>query len=220
MVAPIVGHGADVAHEPAREIEIVNAHVEQHAAAALRVRVLQTRPERIARRGLEHQRRADPPRLDLFLRGRITGVEATHESHLEEDAGSCDRLLHRRDFRQRERRRLLAERRLAALRRRDDQLAMRVGRADDHQRVDRRVVDERAPDPCSAAARRTPPPLPARASRPGSATATSRVSAMRLARSRAYTRPRRPRPINPTARRPLRAMVISRCPWSPVRASL
>ena len=57
--------------------------------------------------------------------------------------GPRDRVLHRRHLVERQRRRLLAERRLAALRRRDDQLAVRVRRADDDQRVDGRVVDQR-----------------------------------------------------------------------------
>ena len=77
------------------------------------------------------------------FRRRIAGVEPPHESHLEEHAGPRDGVLHRRDLAERERRRLFAERRLAARRRRQHELPVRVRRRDDHHRVHRRVVDER-----------------------------------------------------------------------------
>ena len=53
--------------------------------------VLEARAERIARRRLEDQRRADAALVDLLLRRGVAGVEPAHESHLEEHAGLLDR---------------------------------------------------------------------------------------------------------------------------------
>ena len=143
IVAPIADTRSDVAHEPAREVEIVDAHVDQHAAAARGVRVLEARAKRVARRRLEHEWCADAPGVDLLLRGRVAGVEASHEAHLEERARSLDRGFHRCRLGERQRGRLLAERGLLPLDGRDHVLAMQVRGRRDHDRVHAGVVDER-----------------------------------------------------------------------------
>ena len=115
----------------------------QHAAAALRVGVLETRAKRIARCRFEDERRADSSLLDLRFGRRVARVEPAHESHLEEHARARDGVLHGRDFVERERRRLLAKRRLAARCRRDHDIPMGMRRRHDHDCLDRGVVDER-----------------------------------------------------------------------------
>ena len=82
-------------------------------AAARRVRVLEARPERIARRRLEHDRLPDAPSCDLPLGRRVAGIEPAHESHLKERAAALRRRPAISDASvERQRRRLLAERRL------------------------------------------------------------------------------------------------------------
>ena len=84
-----------------------------HSAVLLFGSGLEGRALGVARRGLEHHRHAHDTFPDLPPRGRVPGVEAAHEAHLEEDAGARDLLLDGRRLREGEGGRLLAERRSA-----------------------------------------------------------------------------------------------------------
>ena len=136
-------HGAHLAHEPARQVEIVNAHVDQHAAAACGIGILETGTERIARCRLEDQRLADAAGVDLLLCRRISRVEAAHEAHLQERARRGDGIAHLRHFRERQRGRLLAECRFLARRGGNDVFAMHVCWRDDDDHIHSLVVNQR-----------------------------------------------------------------------------
>ncbi len=84
----------------------------------------------------ENDRPPDAPFVDLLFCRRITGVESTHEPHLKEGSGLLLGLCHVERFRQMDRRGLFAKRRLFRGQRLHDDVAMRVGRTDDDDRID------------------------------------------------------------------------------------
>src|SRR4029453_10128493 len=79
------------------------------AATARRIRIVEARTERIARRRFEHHGSANLTQGNLLLRRRIPGIEAAHETHLKERSRLVDRVRHRGAFGEAERRRFLAE---------------------------------------------------------------------------------------------------------------
>jgi hypothetical protein len=64
----------------------VDAHVEDEAAAAPGIGVLDRRPVWIAGGRLEHHRVADDAFLEALLGGGEAAIEPAHEPHLEEHA--------------------------------------------------------------------------------------------------------------------------------------
>ena len=105
-------------------------------AAARRIRVFEAGTERIARRRFEDHRPPDRALGDLFLRRRVSGIEAAHEAHLKKRPRLVDGVRHRGAFGEGERRRLLAERRFSRPGGGDDDLPMRMRRGDDDDGVD------------------------------------------------------------------------------------
>src|SRR5208283_3537310 len=79
-------HAPHLAHEPPSHVEIVDAHVNEEAAAARRPEKLNRRWERVLRRRLEDDGRANGPLLDLFPGGCEGFVETPHKAKLEERA--------------------------------------------------------------------------------------------------------------------------------------
>ncbi len=120
----------------------MNAHVDQDAAAARRIGVFEARPVRIARRCLEDDRRTNPSLIGLLLGGCISGIEPAHEPHLKKGTVACDCTLNVSAFSQRQRQRLLTERRFARFDGGHRDGSMGVRRTDDHDRVDLFVADQ------------------------------------------------------------------------------
>ena len=79
---------------------------------------------------------------NLFLRRRISGIEAAHETHLKERSRLVDGVRHRRAFGETERRRFLAERRFLRLSGGDDDLPVRMRRTDNDHGIDVAVGDQ------------------------------------------------------------------------------
>ena len=132
----------DLSHEPPGEIEIMDAHVDDQAAARLGIGVVRRGRVRISRRRLEDYRVADRPFTEPRLGGDVASVEPAHESELEEHAGRLDHPLHLERIVERNGERLLAEDGLAGGGRRLRDRPVRVGGRDDHDSIDRPIVDD------------------------------------------------------------------------------
>src|SRR5262247_1875597 len=85
----------DFAHHPSRDVDVVNAHVDDQAAAVIRIQIFQAGAERVARRRLEDDRLPDHAVFYLLLSGAKAAVESAHESHVKEDSGLVNDFLYR-----------------------------------------------------------------------------------------------------------------------------
>ena len=121
------------AHDEAGEVEVVDRHVEEHAARA--GDVLDRRRVVVAARDLDGPQVAELTARRGALHGLMAGVEASVEADLQQRAGVVDRRDRLVDRGEVERDRLLAERRLARPCRGDDQLGVGTGRRADRHRV-------------------------------------------------------------------------------------
>jgi hypothetical protein len=115
-------------------VEVVDGHVQEQAAGA--ADVAHRRGRRVAAGDPRELRLADLPGRHGGGHGLVGRVEAAVEADLERHAGGVDGGERAVDLGEVERHRLLAEDRLAGLRRRDDQLGVRVGRRADRDGVD------------------------------------------------------------------------------------
>ena len=132
----------DLSHEPPGEIEVMDAHIDDQAAARLGVGVVRRGRVRIARRRLEDDGVADRTFAEPRLRGDVASIEPAHESELEEHAGRLDHPLHLERIVERNGERLLAEDGLAGGGGRLRDRPVRVGGRDDHDSIDRPIVDD------------------------------------------------------------------------------
>src|SRR5262245_8222907 len=132
----------DFAHHPSRDVDVVNAHVDDQAAAVIRIQVFQARPERVARRRLEDYRLADHAVFYLLLSGAKAAIESAHEAHMEEDSGLVNNFLYRARLVERDGERLFAKDGKAGARGGGDDVVMRTGRRDDDDGVNLLVVNQ------------------------------------------------------------------------------
>jgi hypothetical protein len=96
----------------------------------------------IAGRRLEYHWRPDVAFVNLALAGDVSRIEAPHEPHLEERAGTADGVLDLPGLLQAERQRLLAECRLSSLDRGHDDFTMGMRRARDDDGIDGPVLNQ------------------------------------------------------------------------------
>src|SRR5262245_6094140 len=76
----------DLPHEPAREVDIMNPHIDHDSAAMLRIEVFQAGTEGVARRCLERYSLADRPLIEFLFGRPVSTVKPSHKTHIKEYA--------------------------------------------------------------------------------------------------------------------------------------
>jgi DNA-binding LacI/PurR family transcriptional regulator len=123
-------------HQPARQVEIVDTHIDHQTAAVRRIGVVERRATGIATDGFKGQWPSNGATGNNRSGALIRGIESAHEAHLQEDAGAIDRVQHAPGLLDGQRQRFFAKDVLTSLHGGDDDLSVGTGWSGHDHRVE------------------------------------------------------------------------------------